>query len=219
MSEADRERWDARHSAVGAGVPMPPDGLRGRLDLLPGADLPGADRGGVPGVDLSGVDRGGVPDADQAVTPRADRSSLPAGGRALDVACGRGAVAVWLAQQGFLVDALDVSPAGLDSARDLADAEGVEVRFVAADLDDGLPVDGPYDLVVCQRFRDPVLYPALAAALAPGGLLVITVLSEVDDEPGPFRAAPGELRAAFASLEILAHEERNGEATLLAVKP
>ncbi|GAA2872794.1 class I SAM-dependent methyltransferase [Pseudonocardia halophobica] len=187
MSATDRERWDARHAAVGAGTPMPPDGLRGRLGLLPGGSGP------------------------------ADRSGLSAGGRALDVACGRGAVAVWLAHQGFAVDAVDVSGAGLASARALAAAEGVRrVRFLEADLDAGLPVAGPYDLVVCQRYRDPALYPALAAALAPGGLLVLTVLSEVGDEGGRFRAVPGELVRAFPQLETVDHREGDGEATLLA---
>jgi 2-polyprenyl-3-methyl-5-hydroxy-6-metoxy-1,4-benzoquinol methylase len=177
VSLADRSRWDARHAAVGPAVPMPPDALRGREELL------------------------------------------PAGGRALDVACGRGAVAVWLAQRGLAVDAVDVSGAGLDTGRALAARAGVEVRFVEADLDEGLPVSGPYDVVVCQRFRDPALYPALAAALAPGGLLVITVLSEVNDEPGPFRAARGELVAAFADLDHLAASEGNGEAALVARAP
>lgn len=180
MSAADRERWDARHGSLGLGTPMPPDGLRGRLSLL------------------------------------------PAPGRALDVACGRGSVAVWLAQGGFVVDAVDVSPEALRSGRALAAEVGTgggAVRFSVADLDAGLPVAGPYSLVVCQRFRDPALYPALVDVLAPGGLLVITVLSEVDEEPGRFRAVPGELAAAFASLEVLAHEEGNGEATLLARRP
>ncbi|GEL24006.1 SAM-dependent methyltransferase [Pseudonocardia sulfidoxydans NBRC 16205] len=137
---------------------------------------------------------------------------LPAGGRALDVACGRGTVAAWLAQQGFDVDAVDVSPVALAAGAALEP----RVRWVLADLDTGLPADcaGPYDVVVCQRFRDPRLYPALAAALAPGGLLVLTVLSEVGDEPGPFRAVPGEL--AFPDLVTLAHEEGNGSATLIA---
>ncbi|WP_433508067.1 class I SAM-dependent methyltransferase [Pseudonocardia halophobica] len=190
MSATDRERWDARHAAVGVGAPMPPDGLRGRLGLLPG---------------------GGEP---------RDRSGLPAGGRALDVACGRGAVAVWLAHQGFTVDAVDVSGAGLASARALAAAEGVgNVRGLEADLEAGLPLAGPYDLVVCQRYRDPALYPALAAALVPGGLLVLTVLSEVGDEGGRFRAVPGELARAFPQLEILDHREGDGEATLLARRP
>lgn len=145
---------------------------------------------------------------------------LPAGGRALDVACGRGAVAVWLAERGFTVDAVDVSAAGTGAGAALAERAGVAgaVRWLRHDLDTGLPADcaGPYDVVVCQRFRDPALYPALAAALAPGGLLVVTVLSEVDDEPGPYRAAEGELRKAFEDLETLVAEEGSGESTLLA---
>ena len=154
---------------------------------------------------------------------RGRESLLPAAGRALDVACGRGAVAVWLAQRGFTVDAVDVSGVGLESARALAESAGVAeaVRLVEADLDGGLPVDGSYDLVVCQRFRAPALYRTLADALAPGGLLVVTVLSEVDDEPGEFRAVPGELAAAFGALgalDVLAHEEGDGAATLLAVR-
>jgi 2-polyprenyl-3-methyl-5-hydroxy-6-metoxy-1,4-benzoquinol methylase len=189
VSGTDRERWDARHAAVGVGTPMPPDGLRGRLDLLPGGPEP------------------------------ADRGGLPAGGRALDVACGRGAVAVWLAGLGFAVDAVDLSVAGLAAARTLAAAEGVQVRFLEADLEAGLPVAGPYDVVVCQRYRDPALYPALAGALAPGGLLVLTVLSEVGDEGGRFRAAPGELAGAFPGLEVVDHREGDGEATLLARRP
>lgn len=146
---------------------------------------------------------------------------LPVPGRALDVACGRGAVAVWLARRGFAVDALDVSAAGLDGGAELAGRNGVgdRIRWIRADLDDGLPAgprDTGYDLVVCQRFRDPALYPALAAALAPGGLLVLTVLSEVGDEGGRFRAGPGELLAAFGGLDVVDHVERDGEASLLA---
>nr|WP_239029278.1 methyltransferase domain-containing protein [Pseudonocardia acidicola] len=148
---------------------------------------------------------------------------LPAGGRALELACGRGAVAVWLAQRGFAVDAVDVSGAGLEAAAALATRSGAgdRVRLVAADLDDGIPAScpGPYDVVVCQRFRDPRLYDAMAARLAPGGLLVVTVLSAAGDEPGPFRAAPGELAAAFgaiAGLQIVSHDEGNGAASLIA---
>jgi hypothetical protein len=69
---------------------------------------------------------------------------------------------------------------------------------------------------VCQRFRDPARYPELAARLAPGGLLVVTVLSEVGEGPGPFRAPAGELRAAFGGLEVLHHAERDGEAGIVA---
>jgi 2-polyprenyl-3-methyl-5-hydroxy-6-metoxy-1,4-benzoquinol methylase len=145
---------------------------------------------------------------------------LPAGGSALDVACGRGAVAVWLALRGFRVDAVDIAGAGLAGGAALAATAGVtgRVRWLRHDLDAGLPAScpGPYDVVVCQRFRDPALYPQLAGRLAAGGLLVVTVLSEVGDEPGRFRAPAGELQAAFGALDVLAHTERDGEASLVA---
>lgn len=140
---------------------------------------------------------------------------LPPSGRAIDIGCGRGQVAVWLALRGLDVDAVDVSPAGLAAGAALATAHGVTLRWREADLDAGLPA-GRYDAVVCQRFRDPALYPAFRAALTPGGLLVLTVLSEVGDEGGRFRASPGELLSAFGGLEVLHHDERDGEATLVA---
>ncbi|MFP5021450.1 class I SAM-dependent methyltransferase [Pseudonocardia phyllosphaerae] len=178
MAEQDRERWDTKHAALGAGTPQPPDALRGRLDLL------------------------------------------PATGRALDVACGRGSVAVWLAEHGLDVVAVDVSPAGLAAGAELAAGREVRVRWVEADLDAGFPAEeSRYDVVVCQRFRDPALYPALRDALAPGGLLVVTVLSEVGDSGGRFRAEPGELARAFAGLEIIEHHEGDGGARLLARAP
>lgn len=142
---------------------------------------------------------------------------VPTTGRALDVACGRGAVAVWLAGRGLDVDAVDVSEAGLAAGAELAARHGAAVRWRRHDLDGGLPaaVAGPYELVVCQRFRDPVLYPALVDRLAPGGLLAVTVLSEVGGTPGAFRAPPGELRTAFAGLDVLVDVERDGEAHLV----
>lgn len=42
---------------------------------------------------------------------------------------------------------------------------------------------------------------------------MLTVLSEVGGEPGPFRARPGELLTAFGGLEVIAHEEGAGEAS------
>ena len=75
-------------------------------------------------------------------------------------------------------------------------------------------------MVVCQRFRDPRLYPQLVERLAPGGLLVVTVLSEVGDEPGPL--AGGARRAArrrSAGWWCWPTREGNGEAGLLARRP
>ncbi len=150
-----------------------------------------------------------------------DRAELvPSSGRALDVACGAGATSVWLARRGLLVDAVDISPPGLTAGAELARRCGVaeRLRWWPRDLDLGLPPDcaGPYDIVVCQRFRDPGSYPALVERLRPGGLLAITVLSSVGGPAGPFRARPGELSAAFAELEVLVQHEGDGVAGLLA---
>lgn len=115
---------------------------------------------------------------------------------------------------------VDVSPVAIEQARILADSEGVtdRCRFDVVDLDDGLP-DGPnVDLVLCHLFRDPALDSAMIERLAPGGMLAIAVLSEVDAEPGRYRAAPGELTIAFAELEILASDEADGIAWLVGRK-
>lgn len=150
---------------------------------------------------------------------------VPAGGRALDVACGLGATAVWAARQGFEVVGVDVSGVAVDKARELAERLDVadRARFVVHDLEAGLPpvADGPFQLVVCQRYRQRDLYPALASRLAPGGVLAVTVLSAVGHRgrPGPFHAPEGELLAAFARLELVHHAEGAGEATLVARRP
>jgi hypothetical protein len=109
-----------------------------------------------------------------------------------------------------------------DGADDGADGGAAgEVRWRVHDLDQGLPPGwtGPYDVVVCQRFRDPALYPVLRAAVAPDGLLALTVLSVVGGRAGPYRAEPGELPAAFPGWRVLDQREGGGEAHLLARPP
>ncbi|MGD1257687.1 class I SAM-dependent methyltransferase [Mycobacterium seoulense] len=143
---------------------------------------------------------------------------LPTAGRALDLACGPGLAAVWLAERGLHVEGFDVSPVAVGQARDLAQRVGVSdrCRFAVVDLDDGLPAGPPADVILCHRFRDRRLDHAIIERLAPGGLLAIAVLSEVGAAPGPFRAVAGELPAAFAELDQLAAREGAGQAWLLA---
>ena len=143
---------------------------------------------------------------------------LPTGGYAVDIACGRGAGAVWLAARGLDVWGLDVSAVAIDHARDLARRHGVgdRCRFEVVDLDGGLPAGPPASVVLCQRFRDRRLDAAMIERLVPGGLLAITALSEVDAEPGCFRVPPGELASAFAALDVIAAGEGAGVAWLLA---
>jgi SAM-dependent methyltransferase len=152
-----------------------------------------------------------------------DGIALPDGGVCLDVACGLGEQSLWAAERGYAVVALDVSVTAIEALRAAAAERGlgdaVDARIL--DLDEGLPADvlGSCSLVICQRFRDPRLYTALVDAARAGGLIVITVLSEVNaTAPGPFHAPPGELDAAFDMLDVdvLRSVEANGEATLVA---
>ena len=151
-----------------------------------------------------------------------DVTSLPGAGVCLDVACGLGEQSLWAAGRGFDVVALDASPVAIEALRSAARERGLADRIDArvVDLDDGLPVDllGRCSLVICQRFRDPRLYGALVAATAPGGVLVVTVLSVVGAAaPGAFHASPGELAAAIGGfdVEVLRDVEGDGEATLV----
>ena len=143
---------------------------------------------------------------------------VPRNGKALDLACGQGLGSVWLARQGLDVFGLDISSVAISQARDLARRSGVDdrCRFDVVDLDEGLPPGSPVDIILCHKFRNRRLDPAIVERLAPGGLLAIAVLSEVDASPGLFRAARGELPAAFAALDLVATGEGQGHAWLLA---
>ncbi len=72
---------------------------------------------------------------------------------------------------------------------------------------------------MCHLFWDPHLAPDIVDRLRTDGILAIVALSEVGARPGRFRAAAGELPAAFDDLEVLAHREAAGHARLVARKP
>ncbi len=98
-------------------------------------------------------------------------------GRALDLACGEGRNALWLAEQGWQVTGTDFSPVAIDKARQRADQRDLDVAFEVADATDGAP-DGRYDLVIVFYLQLPAeqrraAHRNAAAALAPGGTLLI----------------------------------------------
>ena len=133
-------------------------------------------------------------------------------GRALDVACGAGRNALFLAAAGYAVDAVDISSAGLERGRATAAERGIDVCWHCVDLEehpDELP-RGPYDLVVWVRYVNAALWPTVMSRLAPGGhVLVEQHLVTSADVVGPtsaaFRLAPGELARAAANL-VIVHE-------------
>lgn len=99
-------------------------------------------------------------------------------GRALDLACGEGQNAIWLAAQGWDVVGVDFSEVAISRARARAEREGVDVRFVCADLLEYAPERASYDLVLLLFLhlgaaeRRTVLGRA-TEALAPGGTLLL----------------------------------------------
>lgn len=99
-------------------------------------------------------------------------------GKALDVACGEGRNAVWLASKGWRVTGADFSRAGLAKAQRLATDRGVEVTWVEADVVEWRPPAASFDLVVVMYLHLPAeqrrrALAHAAAALVPGGVLLV----------------------------------------------
>jgi SAM-dependent methyltransferase len=100
-------------------------------------------------------------------------------GRALDLACGEGRNAVWLAGKGWQVTGVDFSDAALDKARQLAQTQEVGVEWVLADLTDYAPASSAFDLVIifylqlAESAHRLILQNAQAALRESGTLLVV----------------------------------------------
>jgi len=155
-------------------------------------------------------------------------------GRALDLAAGEGRNAVWLAERGWEVDAVDFADAGLQKGRRLAGRRGVEVHWIRADLERYAPERRAYDLVIIfylhlpwARLR-PVLRRASSAVAAGGTFLLVghdrtnleqghggpknaQVLYGADDVAGEL----GGLQVVEAAIRRRAVETDSGQATAL----
>jgi tellurite methyltransferase len=136
-------------------------------------------------------------------------------GRALDLACGHGHAAIWLAERGWDVTAIDISPQGLAAAKQWAESRQVHVNWIAADLDDVPLGDAAFDLITVFRFLDRNTLPArITAALRPGGrLLYETFLLTETPRRTPhvrnptFLLRPEELPQLFRGLKVLDYVE------------
>jgi len=136
-------------------------------------------------------------------------------GRALDVACGEGRNAIWLAEQGWAVTGVDFSPVALDKARRLAEARGVTVTWRLADVVINSAEPGSFDLVAvfCLQLPPEARRSALGAAaraVAPGGTLLVvghdtTNLTEGWGGPRDVSVlyGPDDVAADVADLEIV----------------
>lgn len=134
---------------------------------------------------------------------------LPTPGRALDVACGAGRNALFLAERGWAVEAVDISPVALRRGAERAGA--LPIRWRERDLDAGYDAPGDYDLIVNIRYVNLPLLRMLLGRLRPGGMLLVEQHLALRDPPavavsGPqnaaFRVAPGSLRQLASGLRV-----------------
>jgi SAM-dependent methyltransferase len=153
-------------------------------------------------------------------------------GRALDLAMGEGRNAVYLAQQGFTVDGVDLSEPSVRKGIGLARSRGVRINGIVADLARYIIRPDHYDLICCFFFLDRSLFPAMIEGLRPGGAILYQ--SVTTDEltinpsfPREWCLEPNELLRAFRSLRILYYREtgpinresHSALASLLTVRP
>jgi SAM-dependent methyltransferase len=154
-------------------------------------------------------------------------------GRALDIACGTGRNSLFLAEKGFIVDAVDISDIGLKKVSGLHP----NIRPICADLDGFDIAPNRYNLVVNIRFLNRRLFPLIMEGLLPQGVLIFESYLEISGtvpfgEPGwqpscrDYLLRENELLHAFLSLRIRYYQEtiaRKGNepaftATLVGIK-
>ncbi|MFN8499800.1 MAG: methyltransferase domain-containing protein [Anaerolineae bacterium] len=158
--------------------------------------------------------------ADMAPSPLVVRYAPRARGLqlALDIACGAGRNALYLASLGYDVDAVDISVIGLDLLAREAAVRGLagHVHALAADLDEWRPPAGTYALVTQIAFFDPAALGAAISAVALGGMLILEAFNPRRLETRPnfnpsHLIAPDALLPHFEGWTVAHYDEAAGE--------
>jgi tellurite methyltransferase len=142
------------------------------------------------------------------------------GARILDLACGRGANALWLARLGFNVSAWDLSAVAIERLERSAIEQGIQVMTEVRDVIRQPPDPESFDVILVGHFLDRGLTPAIGRALRPGGLLFYQTFSRCAvSDAGPssteFRLDENELLELFPDLRVRVYREerRLGDTT------
>jgi 2-polyprenyl-3-methyl-5-hydroxy-6-metoxy-1,4-benzoquinol methylase len=131
------------------------------------------------------------------------------GARVLDLACGEGRHSVAAAMRGAKVVALDNDETKLESGRDFAKAEGLDIDWRAVDLEAEWPDLGVFDTVLMFNYLDRKSMPRVREVLAPGGILIMETFLTTQRAFGWGPSSEdhllklGEIRTLVAPLEIV----------------
>ena len=143
-----------------------------------------------------------------------NRHLLPPQGRALDLACGLGGNALFLARLGLQVQAWDISDVAIEKLQNLAEQESLPIDARVCDVEKQYPEPDCHDVIVVSYYLDRQLFPVLAQSLRPGGLLFYETFTRAHvSDRGPqnpeYRLQPNELLSAFSGLQILYYREED----------
>lgn len=122
-------------------------------------------------------------------------------GRALDIACGNGRNARFLARQGFSVDAVDIS----DIALGLLPDNDPRISVLCEDIDTWQMPEDRYTLILNIRFLERRLFPMIKKGLKPGGVLIFE--SFIDDTRA-YSLKPNELLEVFREFRMVYYQEK-----------
>ncbi len=137
---------------------------------------------------------------------------LPTAGKVLDLACGRGANALLMADAGLEVDAWDRSPVAIQRLNQAAEESGFQINCEVRDVVRQPPAADSYDVILVAHFLDRTLTTPIIDALNPGGLLFYQTFTrkKVSDR-GPsdpaMRLADSELLDMFRPLQPRVYRE------------
>jgi len=130
---------------------------------------------------------------------------LASSGNALDIACGNGRNSIFLAEKGFMVDAVDISAV---ATTHLAGKHS-NIQVTCQDIDTWLIPPERYELIVNIRFLDRRLFPMIQDGLKTGGVLIFE--SFLDGHKHEYCLKPNELLRAFQSFHIIYYEEKKAD--------
>jgi len=137
---------------------------------------------------------------------------LPRHGGALDLACGWGGNALFLARHGLDTEGWDYAPAAIERLNMMAHAQELRLKGVLRDVEEFPPEPQSFDVITVSYFLDRAIVPNLIEALRPGGLIFYeTFLRDAVSDEGPgnsaFRLADNELLQMFSGLRVISYTE------------